>query len=132
MRAHRSPIIHFAGGVYSLNEDKPHSHIAAGAPLSKSLYLAASLQLQLAGPGHEPSWLRSWLLARASTNSPLQLGSAAANHSRMQEASSAYSHPLMNQVLKPGWGGTDCIAQVSGARSRVSGKQKKTPLNAAP
>lgn len=72
----RAPTRHFPGGVHSLNEDKPHSHIAAGAPLPNSLNLAASLQLQLAGPGHEPSWLRSWLLARASTNSPLQLGSA--------------------------------------------------------
>lgn len=79
----RAPTRHFAGGVHSLNEDKPHSHIAAGSPLSNSLNLAASLQLQLAGPGHELSWLRSRLLARASTNSTLQLGSAAADHSHV-------------------------------------------------
>lgn len=79
----REPTRHFAGGVRSLSEDKLHSHIAVGSPLSNSLNLAASQQLQLEGPGHEPSWLRSWLLARASTNSPLQLGSAAADHSHV-------------------------------------------------
>lgn len=38
----------------------------------------------------------------------------------------------MNQVPKPGCGTTDYIAQISGAQSRVAGKQKKTLLNSAP
>lgn len=57
---------HFACGVHSLMGTNPIP-ISLLVPLFQQPGPSASLQLQLAGPGHEPSWLRSWLLERANT-----------------------------------------------------------------